>query len=310
MENKLFNSFKRSFYLGWRNFYREKGISFITVLVLTIVLVLSASVFLIGVITEDAISEVKQNADITIDFELATSTERILEVQDRISNEFNINDINYTSREEAKSSFIRRFGDRPAIMEALEEVGNPLPASLSIRADDSYTYHQIASFLEDEYADIIYNIDLYNREEVIDGIFGITENVKAIGISISIVMGIVAIFLVYNTIKLAIYGLREEIRVMRLVGASNTFIRGSFIVQGALIGIFAAILALPLSFLIGVLLSGSIDSSGLLMWTMMYGSYEQYFILFITDIIILQFGLGIILGVTSSFVSTGRYLKK
>ncbi len=295
-------SLKRAFRLGWKNFYRESGLSFVSVFVVMIVIVIASSLFLIRGVAEVIIKEVEEKADVTIDFQLAVPEERILEVREEIKEEFEVNGIEYTSREDAKTAFIQRFGDRGAVMESLEEVGNPFPASLNIKADDPYIYRQIADFLEENYSDLVYNIDFYHREDVIAGIFNITENIRKGGIIVGIVLGIVAILLVYNTIKLAIYGLREEIRVMRLVGSSNLFIQSSFIVQGAILGCVAAVTSFLLVFFLGFFIPQTYNVT-------LEINLREYFSEMLLMVFLFQLAIGVLLGVVSSLIATCKYLK-
>jgi cell division transport system permease protein len=302
MKNNFLNSFKRMLRLGWDNFYREKGISFVAVFVLTVVIIMATSFFIVGAITEDIINSVKEKADITIDFQLSASEEEILEVQEEIERAFEITSIKYTSKEEAKTAFIRTFGDRASVMESLEEVGNPFPSSLSIKADDPYIYQQVSDLLESNYPAIVDTVDFYHRQEVIEGIFSFTDNARKVGLVLVVIMGIISILLVYNTVKLAIYEMREEIRVMKLVGSSNAFIQGSFIVQGVLMGLSAAVLSFILLFPGGYLLVSPYDIS-------IDVDINRYVFEMMPLIVIIHLGTGIVLGVLSSLIAANRYLK-
>ncbi len=302
MKNKNINSLKRAIRLAWKNFYRESGLSFVAVFVLTIVATLSALIFLASGVAEIIIKDIEDKADVTVDFHLAVPEEVIFEIRDDVAESFEISNIDYVSREEAKTKFIKRFGDRPDVMESLEEVGNPFPASLNIRADDPYIYRQIADFLEKNHGDDVYNVDFYHREEVIGAIFNITENIRRGGVLVGIVLGVIAILIVYNTIKLAIYGIREEIRVMRLVGSSNLFIRSSFIIQGVIMGAIAATISFALLFALGLLIPQSYNIT-------LEVNLHQHFLEMLPIVLLIQFSIGIILGVSSSLIATERYLK-
>jgi cell division transport system permease protein len=302
MKNHFLNSFKRMFRLGWDNFYREKGISFVAVFVLTVVIVMATSIFIVGAITEDIINSVKEKADITIDFQLSVSEDEILEVQKEIEDNFEVTSIEYTSKEEAKTAFIRRFGDRASVMESLEEVGNPFPSSLSIKADDPYIYQQVSDLLENKYSAIVDSVDFYHRQEVIEGIFSLTDNARKVGVVLVTIMGLISVLLVYNTVKLAIYEMREEIRVMRLVGASNAFIQGSFIIQGVLMGLVAAVLSFFLLFPGGYMIVSPYDIA-------VDVDINRYVFEMMPLIIIIHLGTGIILGVLSSLIASNKHLK-
>ena len=302
MKEKIIISFKRAVKLGWKNFHREGGISFVAVFVLTIAITLAAFLFLLTGVADVLIKDIEQKADVTVDFRIAVPEERILEVRDEISEKFEINGINYVSREDARTQFIKRFGDRDAVMESLEEVGNPFPASLNIRAEDPYVYSQITDFLEEEHEDDVYGIDFANREEVIEGIFAVTESARRGGIILGIVASIIAVLLVYNTVKLTIYGLREEIKVMRLVGSSNIFLQGSFVIQGMIVGLVAALASFFILFLLGFLIPQSYNIT-------LEVNLQQYFLEMMPLVFVLQLGIGIILGMFSSLIATGKYLK-
>jgi cell division transport system permease protein len=301
MKNKTLTSIQRAFRLAWKNFYREGGLSFVSVFVLMVVITISASLFLIGGVADIIIKDIEEKADVTIDFQISVPEERIFEVKDEIAEVFQINGMEYISREEAKTAFIQRFSDRPAVMESLEEVGNPFPASINIKADDPYVYRQIVNYLEENYSELIYNIDFYHREEVISGIFSITESIRKGGVIVGIILAIIAILLVYNTIKLAIYGLREEIKVMKLVGSSNLFIQSSFIIQGIMLGFIAAFSSFVILFLVGFLIPQTYNIT-------IEVNLHQYFLGMLPTVIMMQIAIGIFLGVFSSLIATRKYL--
>jgi cell division transport system permease protein len=301
MRNKTLTSIQRASRLAWKNFYREGGLSFVSVFVLMVVITISASLFLIGGVADIVIKDIEEKADVTVDFQISVPEERILEIKDEIAEVFQINGMEYISREEVKTAFIQRFSNRPAVMESLEEVGNPFPASINIKADDPYIYRQIATYLEENHTELIYNIDFYHREEVISGIFSITESIRKGGIIVGIILAIIAILLVYNTIKLAIYGLREEIKVMKLVGSSNLFIQSSFIIQGTILGLIAAISSFILLFLMGFLIPQTYNIT-------IEVNLHQYFLGMLPTIILMQIAIGVFLGVFSSLIATRKYL--
>ena len=302
MKKNPITSIKRSFRLAWKNFHRETSLSFVSIFVLMVVLTISSMIMLIGGVADILIQDIEQKADVTVDFQLDVPEEDILKIKEELPEEFDISSITYTSREEARNIFIERHSDRPAIMESLEEVGNPLPASLNITATDPYTYRQITDMLETEYSGIIYNIDFYNREEVINSIFSVTDGIRQGGVVIAVILAIISILLVYSTVKLAIYGVREEIKVMRLVGSSNLFIQSSFIIQGVIIGMIAALSSFIVLFLLGFFIPQGYNIT-------VEVNLHQYFLGMLPYVLLLQFLAGGFLGVFSSFIATAKYLK-
>ncbi len=302
MKNKFLISLKRVLLLGWKNFSREMGLSFVSIFVLVITISLITSIFFLRGISDAIIANVEEKADITIDFEMMVGEEKILEIKEEILEKFEINGMEYISQEDARIRFIERFGDNLAIMESLEEVGNPFPSSINIKAGNPQIYGEISNFLEDSYPELIYAVDFYGRKEVIESIFSFTEKIREIGIIVSIILGAVTLLIVFNTVKLAIYGMKEEIRVMGLVGSSNIFIQGSFIIQGLILGFISAFLSfmifLALVFLVPENYNITLDMN-----------LYRYLLENIPILVLIQFSAGIGLGVISSLVATRRYLK-
>ncbi len=302
MKIKFLTSFKRVIVLGWKNFSREMGLSFVSIFVLTITILLVTSMFLLRGVSDAVIAGVEDKADITIDFEIIVSEEKILEIKEEIKEKFEINGMEYVSREDARVRFIERFGDRPAIMDSLDEVGNPFPASINIKAGSPQIYSEISDFLEDSYPELIYAVDFYGRKEVIESIFSFTEKTRRAGITMSLILGTVALLLVFNTVKLAIYGMKEEIRVMRLVGSSNIFIQGSFITQGTILGFVSALISFLLFLAFAFLIPNTYN---VIFDVNLYG----YLVEILPVVLLVQFCVGVGLGVVSSSIATARYLK-
>ncbi len=299
MKIRAITSLKRALKLGWKNFSREMGLSLVSVFVLVVTISLIASLFLLRGVSEEVIAGIEDKADMTIDFDMMVSEEKILEIKDDVYTRFDIGDAEYLSREEVKTRFMERFGDNPTIMDALDEVGNPFPASINIKGGDPQTYEEISAYMRNTYPEFIYDMDFYEREAVIEGIFAVTEQARTVGIVVSIVLIILAVVLVLNTIKLAIYGMREEIRVMGLVGSSNLFIQGSFITQGTVLGLFSALV----SFVLFLFL--------LFFAPQTYLGVDVYYYLLgsVPVVLLIQLGTGVLLGVFSSLVAINRYLK-
>jgi cell division transport system permease protein len=190
-------------------------------------------------------------------------------------------------------------------MESLEEVGmNPFLASLNIKAFEASQYQAVANFLENtDFENKIEKIDYYQRKPVIERIFSLTSNLNKFGIGFSVVLAIIAILVAFNTTRLAIYNSREEIKIQRLVGASNWFIRGPFLVQGAITGFFAALICL----LVFVSITWGLSSKIEILFPGL-----NIFNLFITNfwpILFLQLITGIGLGIVSSLIATRKYLE-
>lgn len=243
---------KRIFSSGWRNFLRDGGPSIATVFVILIPVALISSLLIFKEADRIFVSTLQEKADISVYFKEDTKEEQILYLKDELSKIPEVKEIKYTSKEEALQKFIQRHGEDPNLMESLREVGkNPFFASLNIQAWQASQYEVISSFLEDSnFKDMIGKIDYSQRKSLIERIFSLTSTINKVGLILFVFMSILALLITFNTIRLSILNQREEIRVQKLVGASNWFIRGPFFVQGAISGILAAIICISLSALI------------------------------------------------------------
>ncbi len=168
-------------------------------------------------------------------------------------------------------------------MESLEEVGNnPLLASLKVKAFEASQYQAIADFVKNsEFNDSVKEVDYYERKPVIEKIFSFTSNLNTVGIIMSVILAIVAVLVGFNTIRLAIYNSKEEIKIQRLVGADNWFIRGPFLAQGVISGFFAALGGLAVFSLVTFAISSKVEIlfSGLNLFHLFAGNFWMFFFL-------------------------------
>lgn len=304
----MFTSIKRIFKSGWQSFSRDGDIAAANIFIMTMTILLATSLFLFKDISQILISAIREKADISVYFKTAAQEEDILNIQEELSKIPEVKDVEYVSKEKALEDFIQRHKDNQVLMGSLEEVGgNPFLAALNVRAFEASQYQAVVNFLdatlEPTYQNLIEKVDYYQRKPVIERIFALTSGAGKVGIFLSIVLAIVAILVAFNTIRLAILNQAEEIKIQRLVGASNWFIRGPFLVQGAISGIISTLISLLIFALICWFLGPKIEFlfSGLNVWKFFAGNFF--------NIILIQLSTGILLGAISSSIAIRKYLK-
>jgi len=304
----MFTSIKRIFKSGWQSFSRDGDIAAANIFIMTMTILLATSLFLFKDISQILISAIREKADISVYFKTAAQEEDILNIQEELSKIPEVKDVEYVSKEKALEDFIQRHKDNQVLMGSLEEVGgNPFLAALNVRAFEASQYQAVVNFLdatlEPVYQNLIEKVDYYQRKPVIERIFALTSGAGKVGIFLSIVLAIVAILVAFNTIRLAILNQAEEIKIQRLVGASNWFIRGPFLVQGAISGIISTLISLLIFALICWFLGPKIEFlfSGLNVWKFFTGNFFT--------IILIQLSTGILLGAISSSIAIRKYLK-
>lgn len=304
----MFTSIKRIIKFGWKNFCRNGSLSLGAIFTMTVVIFLLTNLFFIQAAGQFFVSFLQEKVNISVFFEIDTQENAILEIKDELLQMAEVKRVEYISKEEALENFKRQHQDNPKLLRGLEEVmidiPLPFPALLNIMAYQPDDYKQIVSFLEAErFAGAIYQIDYYGRELVIERVFEVVKMFNLIGIILASVFILISLFLIFHNVKLTILNQREELVVQRLIGASNWFIIGPFLVQAMIIAFFATLISL-LALGLPIYLWG--DKSQMLIPGF---NLFSFFFNQIYFIVLVQLGIGIGLGIIASAIAIRKYLK-
>lgn len=302
----MLTSFKRIFNFAIQDFSRNKGISLAAIFVLVVTIMLVSGLFFFHGISQFLISGIQDRIDITAYFKNDTQEQDILNVKDEILKMSpNVKGVEYVSKDQAMQVFNKKHKDNAVLAKALEEVGtNPFLPSLNIKTTgDPAQYAEVSNVLQTaNFSKFIDKVDFSQKKDTIEKVFSMTSNINNFGIILGAILVIVAILVVFNTIKLAVDSSKEEISTMRIVGASNWFIRGPFIIQGAIYGLIAFVVCFSLSAGSAYLLSPKIG-------TALPGfSIFSYFLSNIWILVLIQLSFGVGVGIISSFIVVRKYL--
>jgi cell division transport system permease protein len=290
---------------GFQSFFRNGLLSTATVLVMTLTVFVFLSLIIFQVLTSNALDILKDKIDISVYFRTNVAEDDILKLQRSLESLAEVKDVEYVSRDKALALFQERHKSDETINKAIQVLEqNPLSASLNIKAKDPRDYPIISSYLNnDNFKNLVDQVTYNQNQLVINRLASILNTAQRMGIALTIILSVIAVFVTLNTIMLTIYSTRDEIGVMRLVGASNIFIRGPYIVQGIIYGVLAAILSL---ILIWPMVSFGSPYVKVLMPEM---DLQSYFYSHLLQLLGYQFLFGIILGSISSFIAVRRYLQ-
>jgi cell division transport system permease protein len=298
----MISQLKRTIKYGLKTIVRDGEIFLTSVSILFIAVSLISFLFILRKTTQFILLSFKEKADISVYFKENIPEEEILKIKDEISKNAEFK-VDFISKEEALEEFKKRHQRNPVLIEALKEIGNnPFLASLSIKAKEPSRYEELLSFLKTK-EDFIEKIDYLERKPLIEKIFSLSVNLEKGGILISLILVLISVFVVFNTTRLSIVNFKEEISIQRLVGASNWFIRGPFLVQG----IFAGILSALLSFLVIFLLCYSLSPKISILFEGL--NLFEIFSSNLGSLVLIQFSAGILLGTIPSFIAIRRFLK-
>jgi cell division transport system permease protein len=301
----MFTIISRIFHFGFKNFWRNGWLTTVTVIIMTLALLVFSWLIFFGVVTSRAAASIEDKIDISVYFNTNTSEDEILSIQKSLEGLSQVQGVDYISRDQALTTFKQNHAGDTTITQAVNELDtNPLEASLNIKAKNPSQYGAIADYLSSsDLSQYVDSVSYTQNQSVIDRLAKIVKTVEVGGVIVMIVFALLAGLVVFNTIRLAIYSSREEIGVMRVVGASNALVRGPFVVEGTLCGAIAALLALiisaPILYAINPYLNVFIPGMNLF----------QYFLSHIVALFFSILFFGVVLGAVSSFVAVRRYLK-
>lgn len=297
-------TFKRIIRAGYLSFRRNGWLSTATILVMALVLFVLGNLVFLGAFANKALSVLESKVDISIYFTQDATEEGILDIKKELENLSEVAEVDFVSKERALAQFRERHKNNALIIGALDELGNnPLAASFNIRAKDPTSYGAISDFLLKKNYPLVEKINYFENQKVIDRLGSILGAARGAGAALAFFLAFIAVLVAFNTVRLAIYTMREEIGIMRLVGATSWFVRGPFLITGVIYGSVAAaavtLIFFPVSWLVAPKLAVLVPDFDLFGY-FLANFFEFFGIMFLT---------GIMLGVFSSFIAIRRYLE-
>ncbi len=301
---------KRVLTSGSKSFIRGGAVSAATVLIMTVTLTIISALIFLSALLSFTLTSIKEKVDVSVYFVTTASEQDILAVKDTIQKLPQVVSVSYTSADAALVAFRARHATDQLTLQALNELGgNPLDASLEVLAKDPSEYASIVNFLEASPAlsssgtSIIDRINYAQNKDVINRLSLAINATRDVGFAVVLLFAIASILIAFATIRLAIYTSKDEIAVMRLVGASNAYIQGPFIVDGVITGITAA-------FIVLLLLWPTVWYAGMKTASWFGGfNISSYYASHFTYIFLILMTSGIVLGSLASVFAIRRYLK-
>ncbi len=301
----MFTVISRIIHYGFKNFWRNGWPSAATVAIMIFALSGFIGLILFNFITSQAIASVQDKIDISVYFKSTTPEDEILNIKHSLESLAEVKQVEYISSDEALATFKETHKEDASISQAVQELGtNPLVASLNIKAREPNQYASIAGYLDaPSIKGNVESLSYSKNQTVINRLTAIIGNVNRGGFAVTLTLAIIAGLVVFNTIRLAIYSNRDEIGIMRAVGASNTFVRGPYVMGGIIAGTIAAvvsmIIAAPVTYAVSPYLKVFIPGLDIFHYF-----YANIFMLLGYQLL---FGIGI--GSVSSFIAVRRYLR-
>ncbi|MEJ0001888.1 MAG: permease-like cell division protein FtsX [bacterium] len=295
---------------GFINFRRSGITSWAAVLVVTITLFVISTIILLQAVLHFSLDQIKNKVDVTIYFNVGTSEDKIMALKGSLEKLPEVASVTYTSADEALDLFRERHSDDYPTIQALDEIGeNPLGAYLNVKAKEVSQYESIANFMKSDNAmvlgsaSIIDKINYYQNKLVIERLDSIIAGANRLGYLLTLLLIVISVIITFNTIRLTIFISKEEIGVMRLVGASKMRVRGPFLIEGVIYGAIATVITL-------LVLWPVTSWFGHHMTAFLGLDLYQYYVSNLFQIMLIILVSGVLLGVFSSFLAVRKYLNR
>lgn len=299
----MVTSLRRIFKAGFVGFWRNAYVSLASVFVITVALFVIGSTMLIDQLLGASLAQLQSKVDINVYFVTTAPQEEIDALITSVKALPDVERVTYTSREEALAEYRAKNQNDSVAMQALDELReNPLGATIAVLAKETSQYESINRYLEEQKNPIIDEINYIKNKESIGKLSSIIEAVEQASFVALMVLIMASILITFNTIRLAIFTSKEEISIMRLVGASNMYIRGPFMLQGVMYGVISGVLALLILYPI-VLWLGPKTAQ------FFEVNIFDYFVNNFAYIFLVLIGIGVALGLVSSVLAITRYLR-
>jgi cell division transport system permease protein len=298
--------FKRILKTGFTNFLRNIWLSVAATSVMTITLFIISTVLIIYTLTNLSIQNIKDKIGISVYFNAQTTEKEIFEIKTELEFLDGVKEVEFIPKTVALDKFKKAHKDDTLLIETLNEFKeneNPLPDSFAIKARELSDYASISKVLNSDRFTPFFD-RVRDNSKVIERLFDITNTLAKLGIVLTVVFIIVTIMVMFNTIRLTIYNRREEIEIMRLVGATNSYIRGPFLVEGIMYALLATIITSLVLLVVAFFFSASIEN-----FLAISSGGENLVLNLLWKVLLIDLLISVVLGVFASAIAIRRYLR-
>jgi cell division transport system permease protein len=309
MKRKLV-TFRRIIATGAVNFVRNAWLAVAAMAVMVVTLTIVLFSLITNATFTNTIRQITNKIDISVYLKDSTTGMQTNDLMGQLRKLPNVQSVNFVSKEQALQKYLQDNSKDQTLASAVSETDNPLPATIQIKPKDLNKLNDIKAFLsKNNVAALQSDQPSYSgdRKEAIDKITHATNILQRAGIATVLVIAIISVLIIFNTIQMAIFNRRDELTIMRLLGASTWYIRGPFVVESIIYGIISALVSILIIHSMFVAAHSALEATSLGLLDINYSA--QYFSSHFWQLLVMQLLVGILIGAASSTVATQRYLK-
>jgi cell division transport system permease protein len=295
---------------GFVNFVRNPWLAIAAMAMMLVTLTITLFLIIANATFGNTIQQITDKIDISVYLKDSVTETQRNDFIDDIKQIPNVKSVSYLSKDDALEAYKQQNVNNTELLLAISQTDNPLPASIQIKPWDVNNIQSIKDFIEKpENKELQSDETSYSgdRKEAIDKITHATQFMRETAVVGVIIFTIISALIIFNTIQMAIFNRRDEIHIMRLLGANTNYIRGPFVVETMLYGVIAAVASIILVGSLFRLASSTFEASSLGLLDIDYASryFSKNFWIILTG----QTIIGILIGAVSSIIATKRYLK-
>jgi len=295
---------------GAVNFVRNAWLAIAAMAVMIVTLTIVLFSLIANATFNNTIIQITSKIDISVYLRDDITPAQLTKLTSQIQHLPNTKSVTYVSKAQVLQKYTQQNVGNAGLLSAVSETDNPLPATIQIKPRDLNKLQDIKSFLsQKDVAALQSDQPSYSgdRKQAIDKITHATDILQKAGAVAVVVFAIISVLIIFNTIQMAIFNRRDELTIMRLLGASTWYIRGPFVVESILYGIISALISVALIHSLFVAAHSALEATSLGLLDINYSA--QYFREHFWVLLLLQLGVGILIGAVSSTIATQRYLK-
>jgi cell division transport system permease protein len=298
-------AFRRIAIQGFRNFFRNAWLSVAATAVMVVTLTIILSSLAINLILTDNIEDIASRVKVSVYLNDGVPEDRKSQFEQALAQSDNVNSVRFIDKDEAFSIFLEQNADDPDIISGASITDNVLPESFEIEVIDLTQIDDVIAVADQpQFADIVDETSVNEqRRESIDNIARAQDYINLASITLAGIFAAISTLIIFNTIRMAVFTRSDEIEIMKLIGATPGYIRGPFLFEAAMYGVFAGILASVGVYSVLISLGPRVNDALLVNSTVDFFA-AHWLLIFLATILI-----GVIIGLLSSYFSTARYLK-
>ncbi|MFZ1242872.1 MAG: permease-like cell division protein FtsX [Candidatus Saccharimonas sp.] len=307
---RQWRTFVRMCRYGVSNFSRNAWLTVAATVVMAVTLLIVFVTFMAQNALSDTVVTVGKRIDRSIYLKSGTTEVQAKPIIDSLNSLSNVQSTKFISTEEAKNDFARENKTDDETLKAITDATNKLPATIRIELKDVNDTSQLVNFVNTnetlkQYIDTARQpAFMGERKSATDTIASWTQTAQKGGIAASIVFSAISFLIIFNTIRMAIFNRRDEIEMMKLIGADKSFIRGPFVVEAMVYGFIAALIATGVGVAALFSVADKLHSYGITIQPTI-----DMVTTYIGFVLLAMIALGAVIGVVSSLFATRRYLK-